>query len=426
MNARDYALHQIDSARLPGWSGKVIHKSAAPEDPRDRGLGDAIAIGVIKNLGLLKHLIKHYSGRKLPSIDSAVQKILAIALFQLRFMPRIRAAAIVDEAVEQTKRHKLGRASAFVNAVLRRAGREPEVPLPGPDNPEQFATVTLSHPAELWEKLLRLMSIDDALALCDKNNHEPPTILRLAHGVKPSSLKAAGENQITVTQHRKPGYAVVSGAKTEDFAHWARENHAQVQDPTAGEVIKQFAPFGGMRVLDRCCGVGTKTIQLAQLAGKNGRVVAMDPNQTRINMLWTSIKNLTLTNIDPVCDGMLANLEVSAPFDRILIDVPCSNSGVLPRRPEARYRQDKKSMKKLVDLQRDILKDTMPHLAVGGQLIYSTCSIWPEENGEQLKWMISEFPGLEMVDVQNTLPALGDDPLQHHDGGFFAVVKRTV
>lgn len=127
MNARDYALLQLDARPLPGWPARQFRRlpreTAAPVDVRDRALGENILIGVVKNLLLLQHLIEHYSRRRLNQIDPPVQKILAVALYQLRFLSRIPASAAVDEAVEQVKRFGLGRAGGFVNAVLRSATR---------------------------------------------------------------------------------------------------------------------------------------------------------------------------------------------------------------------------------------------------------------------------------------------------------------
>jgi 16S rRNA (cytosine967-C5)-methyltransferase len=128
MNARDFARLELDNRRLPGWKPRAArHRGdiAPPSDPRDRALAENILIGVVKNLLLLHHLTQHYSGRSLKSIDPVVQKILAVALYQLRFLTRIPASAAVDEAVEQTRRFGQKRASGFVNAVCDCSGTSP-------------------------------------------------------------------------------------------------------------------------------------------------------------------------------------------------------------------------------------------------------------------------------------------------------------
>ena len=112
-------------------------------------------------------------------------------------------------------------------------------------------------------------------------------------------------------------------------------------------------------------------------------------------------------------------------FDRVLLDVPCSNSGVLARRPEARYAQDDHMLQSVEALQRRILLDTAPAVRPGGLLIYSTCSIWPEENGRQVERFLAGGPPFTLLSEQSTLPSVGDNSSEYHDGGYFAVLQRT-
>jgi 16S rRNA (cytosine967-C5)-methyltransferase len=111
-------------------------------------------------------------------------------------------------------------------------------------------------------------------------------------------------------------------------------------------------------------------------------------------------------------------------FDRVLIDTPCSNSGVLARRPEARYRQDAQTLRSLEKLQRNILLDTVNSVAPRGLLIYSTCSVWPEENEQIAQWFLAEHPQFTLLRERSTLPSFDSDPARYHDGGYFAVFAR--
>jgi len=126
MSPRDFAFHELAARPLPNWPARDDRSAhRPPADPRDVALSENITVGVIKNLLLLQHLIQHYSGRSLKSIEPAVQRILAIALYQLRFLSRVPASAAVDEAVKQSRRFRQARASGFINAVLRKATRDP-------------------------------------------------------------------------------------------------------------------------------------------------------------------------------------------------------------------------------------------------------------------------------------------------------------
>ena len=280
MNARDFALVELDRRRLPKWPAKAIARrpadQLAPDDPRDIALAEHLIVGVIKNLLLLQHALIHYSGRRLGQIDPLVAKILAIGLYQLRFMDRIPESAAVDEAVEQSRRCGRARASAFVNAVLRNATRSPELPLPDPiSNPRGHGELALSHPPELFDRLLDVAGTPEAaLDICRHNNSQPSTLVRLFKGVTIELLQLPAA---TIIPHERPGICVVEAAKRTTFESWATRGLAQVQDATAAEVVNTMELAPGQRVLDRCAGRGTKTLQIQDELGE-GQVVAIDPH----------------------------------------------------------------------------------------------------------------------------------------------------
>jgi 16S rRNA (cytosine967-C5)-methyltransferase len=426
MTSRDYALRELDEKRLPNWSPGAVRKGKAyipPADPRDLALAENIVVGVVKNLLLLQNLIQHYSGRNLKSIDPVVQKILAIGLYQLRCLDRIPGSAAVDEAVEQTRRFGQSRASGFVNAVLRKATRDPSPPLPARDSPTEYARIVLSHPQEFFEKLVTLLGTEDALRFCEHDQRGAPTIVRLGRDVDTAVLVAEG---VTVTPHEQTGMYVVDGAKRSHLADWAGRGVAQVQDPTAASVVSHVGARTGERVLDRCCGLGTKTLQLRDAVGDAGQVVAMDPAQVRCRGLQRLLDERRIANVAVLCSAWMADV-TDAPtsdFDRVLVDVPCSNSGVLARRPEARYAQGVQSLRSLAKLQDQILHDTAPVVKPGGTLVYSTCSVWPEENRQRVDAFLNQHSEYELVEDHSTLPSLDSDPTRYRDGGYWALLRR--
>jgi 16S rRNA (cytosine967-C5)-methyltransferase len=429
MNARDWALAELDERRLPGWSANALptkRDRSPPSDARDVGLAERITIGVIKNHALLLHLIESHSGRLLKQVDPLVQKILAVALYQLRFMDRIPASAAVDEAVEQCRRFSRARATGFVNAVLRNATRQPDVVLPDAHrDPDAHAAIGLSHPPELFRRLTRIMSIADALAFCRHDNAEPPTLVRLYRGVSADQLATEG---VTIAPHEQRGLFVATGAKRAQIESWAREGLAQVQDATSAQAVAHMDLQPGQRVLDRCSGLGTKTLQMREHVGGDGTVVAVDPSPQRCAGLRAMLGARGIGNVTVHEVGMLRDVPSIAQgsFDRILIDAPCSNSGVLARRPEARYVQDDRSLRSRETIQRAILDDTAPYLAPGGLLVYSTCSVWPDENEDQVRTFIARQPEYELLSSRTVLPSFHErDPARYHDGGFVALLRRN-
>jgi len=428
MNARDFALIELDAKALPLWPARLVRGRSSdhgpPADPRDLALAEQLITGVVKNLRPLRYLIHHYSGRSLLGIDPLVQKILAIGLYQVRFLDRIPAHAAVDEAVEQAKRFGHGKAAGFVNAVLRRATREgpPATPDRG-RNPQGYAEMVLSHPPELFRRLVGLLGVADALRFCEHDHAEPPTIVRLFRGGSAGQLAKAG---VVVRPHEQAGMFVVEGAKRSTLAEWAEGGIAQVQDPTAAMVAEQCDVHSGQRVLDRCAGLGTKTLQLHQRLEGSGVVVAVDASEERCGRLRELIRLRGLTGIAVHHASMLGQIKDALPesFDRVLVDAPCSNSGVLARRPEAIYSQTDKQLKSLERLQSEILHDTARWVAPGGLLVYGTCSIWPEENGDRVAEFLSVRADYEKVRDQTTWPSLEDEPTRYRDGGYFAVLRR--
>ena len=429
MSARDAALVQLDARSLPNWPGGALrrHASASLTDPRDVGLAEQIVQGVLKNLLLLQYLTEHYSARALRKIDPLAQKVIAIALYQLRFLDRIPASAAVDEAVEQMKRFGHAQAAGFVNAVLRKATRDPTPPLPARgEDAEAFAEVVLSHPALLFQRLQKLLGTDDALAFCEHDNRESPTLLRMIGGASIDQLRQDAPSGVTLEPHEQSGICVVAGAKRSLLAAWAKRGMAQVQDATAAGVgaLSRIEP--GQTVLDRCCGLGTKTLQLHEMMRGQGRLVAMDPNGERCARLRELIAERGLANIEVHQAGWLKDVPElrEVEFDRVLVDAPCSNSGVLARRAEARYAQADTAMASLIKLQRRILRDSMAQVRAGGLLIYSTCSVWREENQEIVAEMLRDRSGFEMEAERVTLPSFGTDPARYRDGGYVAALRR--
>lgn len=428
MTARDWALIELDRRVLPGWPRGCIRRAGRaplpPPDPRDRALAEQILTGTIKNLLLLQHLIVHFAQRRLDQVEPPLQKIIAIGLYQLRFLDRVPEAAAVNEAVEQARRFGISRGSGLVNAVLRKASRGDAIPLPARDrDPAAYAAIALSHPPELYARLEHQFGPETAMAICEHDNAQPPTIVRLMRRANPAQLDSPG---VIVLRHQQAGMYVVQGARQPLLAHWAQQGVAQVQDPTAALVVETAELLPGQTVLDRCAGLGTKTLQMAEYLGPDGQLIAIDPSAARCQALRQLAQQRGIPNLRVYRAGRLgdAGSDMPAAFDRALVDVPCSNSGVLARRPEARYAQSAAALRSLARLQRGILDDTAAAVAPGGLLVYSTCSIWFDENQQRVAEFIAAHDQYALVHERATLPSAGSDPTQYRDGGYSAVLRR--
>jgi 16S rRNA (cytosine967-C5)-methyltransferase len=424
--ARDWALRELDQVRLPGWGTRLVRRAVAPpEDPRDQALAEQIWIGSVKFHLALRRRLTAVAHRPAQRVDELVQKILHIGLYQVGMLDRIPSSAAVDEAVEQAKRFGRTAAAGFVNAVLREAIRTPATPEPSAaDQPHAYAQHVLSHPRELFQRLLDRVGLVHALELCRHNNRVPPIVVRLMPDGTLQDLQRAG---VQVIQHDTPGLLVVPSASRSLLAAWARKGWAQAQDATSASVVEWMDLEPGHAVLDRCCGSGTKTLQIFEKLRGAGRLVAMDSSGLRISTFRELLRDRKITTIELVRASKVAEIP-NCPgegFDRVLVDAPCSNSGVLSRRAEARYAQDFDTLKSLALLQEEILIDTAGVVKVGGLLVYATCSIWKEENRGMVDRFLRGHPNFELLRDVETLPKSDGSPSSYRDGGYTAVLKRV-
>lgn len=423
--ARLLALSQLDDRDLPNWSASTIHRELKPRsiDPRDQDLADHITQGVIKQFLVLQRLIVEYSGRKLSQIDEPVQKVLALSLYQMRALERVPTHAIVSDAVELTKLIGHRSAAPFVNAILRKASADnaagkPVVAKDAADRAEREFSV----PRALFKRLALLYGESEALGLCESFNREPPMLGRLIGQTTLADLHA---KSIDAQPHEQPGLVVLPPLRRAELRELSDAGLVQVQDATSAGAIEALDIQPGHCVLDRCAGRGTKTQQIIERVGTDGFVVAMDTSRSRLRALEQLIGRRKLGNVVAFQAGAVGELpKLDRPFDRVLIDAPCSNSGVLGRRPAARYVQAVEEQKGLAELQLQILRDSADAVRPGGRIVYITCSIWDEENGRVVDAFLKSDGRFELLQSESTELRVATSPANYRDGGYVATLAR--
>jgi 16S rRNA (cytosine967-C5)-methyltransferase len=344
------------------------HRGAALSR-RDRALLTTLVYGVTRWRRELDWLIDRCAQRVHPEIRNH----LRVALFQIRHLDRIPRHAAVNEAVELAKGVST-KSAGFVNAVLRKAA---DLELP------DALGVRSSHPDWLIERWRKRFSAKELAAILEADNAVLPVTLRLKDGTTDE----------------------IEGNPSDDERY--AEGGFSVQDETSMKVAPWLEPKPEERVLDLCAAPGGKTTHLAELMGGKGTIVAVDLPD-RIPLVAESAKRLELTNIECVAgDG--ATISFRERFDAILVDAPCSNTGVLARRPDVRWRLREKDIAGAAEIQRRLLENAARLLKPGGRLVYSTCSLEPEENRVEL-------PGLRIVKEELTLPS------PRSSGGYQALV----
>ena len=405
----------------------------------DRALVQELVLGTLRWQGALDYFIERYAGRAIKKLDMAVLIVLRLGLYQLRFLARVPASAAVNESVNLVKRARATSAAPMVNAVLRRAARHlDEVPGASLDDPLDRLSVETSHPRWLIERWMAAFGEAEARELALANNQPPPTSFRV------NPLRARGDEVIARLESEglrlrpssvAPGARVVEDGPARVLVQAAERGEVYIQDEASQLVSLLLDPAGGERILDLCAAPGSKSSHLAALAGATGWVMACDIHPHRLATLATLCRRLGLESIAPVALDATRELPLVAEaprFDRVLIDAPCSGTGTLRRNPEIKWRLAAGDIARLADVQGALLQRATGALKVGGRLVYSTCSIEPEENETVVRRFLESGAPFRVVAPKAGDAFVTDEGFvrtyPHRGGGdgFFAAVLEQI
>jgi 16S rRNA (cytosine967-C5)-methyltransferase len=402
---------------------------------RDASLAHAIDQAVARRWLTLAAVLRSQLNRPWEEIEPAVQAVLLVGASQLLLLERLPDHAVINESVAWIK-GRSPRAARIVNAVLhgvadlqgeRREKRGPppherdELPLHDgrvlclvkpvfDEDPLCRLGQQTSHPTVLLARWLQRYGFERTAQLATHGLIHPPNIVA---GLPAGHLPA-------LTPHSQGGFAVLDGGRTEVEALLAEVPAARIQDPGAAAAVGATADLVPDLIVEVCAGKGTKTRQLAQLHPQ-ARIVASDANPHRLATLREVFRGHDrVLPMEP--EGLL---EFAGRADLVVADPPCTNTAVLARRVEAKYRFGPGSLEKLVGLQRQIIADALRLLAGSGHLLYSTCSLEPEENERQARW-VQRWHRLRLRRLDCRLPqgTPGDPPSRYADGCSFGLLRR--
>ena len=451
LSARGAALEALGrTGRGPAFLRDELHAIFERGDlaPRDRALATQLATGTVRHRRTLRRLLSHLRGEPggAGAIQPALRLILEVGAFQLLFLDRVPAHAAVNEAVEQAGRAAGKKAAGFVNAMLRGVGRlilgrdphgapardalpHPEGGvlrlgadlLPDPqENRAAFLGAAYSYPDWLVARWLEAFA-DATEAICCWGNRRPRTFARvnpMRHD-DADLLRALRAEAPDVAEGPRPGSLDVSALGAERLETLIHQGSLTVQDPSAMAAVQALAPRRGETVLDLCASPGTKTTQIVEAMGEGGVVVASDRTGEKLRPIRRTIDERGLASVTVCLSGEVAAAAPVSGFDAALVDVPCSNTGVLARRVEVRWRLKPKDVPELVRLQSDLLAQAAASVCPGGRLLYSTCSLLPEENEGVLETFVRENENWRARHQELILPG------PNHDGAFWALLRRT-
>jgi len=370
---------------------------------RERAQAQRLSFGTVQRRGTLDAALERLVDRPLREIDPPVLAGLRLGMYELLFADGTPDHAAVDQAVELVKRVGAAHASGFVNAVLRRAGREREAlaqSLLSDDSTPEAAAVAHSAPLWLAQMWWRELGPEDARSLLAACN-EPPelafrvntlrtdrdSVLTCLHD---AGVAASGATYVAMDGMNRTGsegvlalpeMIVVEGQTGDTVPQLVAAGELTPQSRGSAAVVEVLDPQPGEQILDLCAGPGIKTGQIAARMGDRGELISVENDPERAAEVAAQATRLGLRSVTVIeADATQAGM---TGFDRVLLDAPCSDLGALASRPDARWRKSPATIERLVEVQAELLQRGLEALRPGGTLVYSTCTISKRENEER-------------------------------------------
>ena len=410
------SARQVALAALKTWRNKkefadrIISRllSDSPLRSNDRAFALELFYGVLRNLTLLDFWINEVRPRRL---DVDLRDVVRLGIYQLLIAKTAEHAAVYETVALVPKRQR-----AIVNGILRSAARErtrleTAIQSAAPE-------IRFSHPRFLLERWQRQFGAEAAEALCDWNNHPPPVYGRMNHLKidRPTFLERYPEARALLTA---PSFVELPWSSSA-----LSQGDCYAQDPSTTIACELLAPQPGDKILDACAAPGGKTCYLAELLQNDGQIIACDRDPDRLSVLDENLVRLGVRIAQTVRHDWTnrqspEEIRAATPFDRILIDAPCSNTGVMRRRVDVRWRLKDSDFPRMQSRQLQIIQAVLPLLKIGGTLVYGTCSLESEENEQVVQRLLKQNRSLVLEDERKSLPFK-----DHFDGAYAAKLRQ--
>ena len=405
------ALCELEKTRLPiSLILERINRKTGLER-RDRQLAMKIVYGVLRNRDYLDRLLGVLCRQPLKKLKPFILQALRCGLFQIYFLDRVPSSAAVNETVNAVRDQKYPpQILGFVNGVLRESIRS-KTQLPGVDDPDENGRPVLSHPSWLIERWQKHYGRDEMLRICRHNNLEPLLCLRTNSDQDRAKLRESllSRGIETVNGRYAPASLILPGyrGRIEDI-EGIDLGSVQVQDQASQLASLMLAPFSDkLNCLDGCAGLGGKTTHMISLLNtETSELTALEPDPYRFRLLEQNLQRRK-----PRCRVVTRNKSLqelaktaTIPFNRILIDAPCSGTGVIGRHPDIRWNRSEDGLASYSSRQLELLSLSAPLLSSGGILVYATCSIEPEENELLVEQFLTAHPEFSRTDCREVLP----------------------
>ena len=379
--------------------------------PLDRAFLTELTYGTLRWRGRLDWVIRHFSKIPFEKIEPGILNVLRLGSYQILFLSKTPASAAVNESAESAKRIRGKGGAGFVNAILRSLIRQKgEIPYPEMDeDPLLHIAVTESHPLWLVRRWLEEMGVEETLKICKGDNQIAPLTLRTntLKMDREQLIMKLGEKGLNPcpTLFSEEGIILRDPPPVSELPFF-KEGFYIIQDEAAQLVTRILDPRPGEQILDACAAPGGKTTHIAQRMENRGEIYALDLSRERVGLIEEGCQRLGVRIVRTLKGDASRPLPIpeGVRFDCVLADVPCSGFGTLRRNPDLKWRKGEKDIERLGELQSSILKNLSGYVKEGGTLVYSTCTVFHEENEDVVEAFLKDRPEFRLDPVSDILP----------------------
>lgn len=425
-NVRAIALDVLTKCEAGGYSNIALDTVIKRNDltSQDRSLLTALVYGVIERRITLDYYISSLSSISNSKIERDTRNLLRMGLYQLAYMEKIPPHAAINETVSLANKRSKG----FVNAILRNFVREGnKIAFPDKSDGVKYLSVTYSVGEPLIKELMSAYSFEECEKMLSAFGEKTPITLRV------NNLKAARDELLSElggvpTKYSPDGIILENAAVSELEA--LRDGRVTVQDEASQICVRALVARPGETVIDACACPGSKSFGAAMSMDNCGRLLAFDIHENKLSLVQKGAERLGISIISTEAhDAREPIEELFGKADRIICDVPCSGFGVIGKKPEIRYKDPSESAR-LPQIQYDILQNVSKYLKVGGTLVYSTCTVLPDENENVVNKFLENNSGFSLVpfsvgELEAARGMITLLPHIHHTDGFFiAKIER--
>ncbi|AOY77369.1 16S rRNA (cytosine(967)-C(5))-methyltransferase RsmB [Clostridium formicaceticum] len=408
MNARESALkvlHKIDVEKA--YSNIALNHEIkhGQYTKLDRNFITELVYGTLENCIFIDYILQQFSTTKLNKMDTWTLNLLRLSIYQIFFLDKVPDFAAVNESVNLSKKY-CKRASGFINGVLRSIIRNKEsIKMPNKEKElAKYLSIKYSHPKWMVERFLKYFSEDFTEGLLKSNNETPKLCIRvniLKTNVE-EVVQLLLENEIKVEKSPFISEALmVEGGFSElEVLDIYKKGLIHIQDFSSMLAAKILDPKENQFVIDVCSAPGGKTTHIAQLMKNKGRVLARDIHSHKLNLIEKNAKRLNIDIIEvEKFNGKDLDHQLLNAADKVLVDAPCSGLGIIRRKPEIKYRKEADDIRVITEMQLKILINASKYVKTGGELLYSTCTIDPNENDKVIEKFLNLSSDYEVINI---------------------------